>query len=54
MNRFASDLKALHAFLENGGFIGTLSVKIPHGSPDGSDIRFKLPYPDWKNIGSHR
>jgi hypothetical protein len=51
--RLASNLSSLGAFLD-GGFIGTLRVKLPGENPDGSDVYFEIKYPDWKNIGSRR
>ncbi len=51
--RSASNLNSLGAFLDEG-FIGTLRVKLAGANPDGSDVDIKIPYPDWKNIGSKR
>jgi hypothetical protein len=51
--RLASNLSSLGAFLDDG-FTGTLRVKLAGASPDGSDVDFKITYPDWKNIGSKR
>ena len=51
--RLASTLSSLGAFLDDG-FTGTLTVKLAGASPDGSDVDFKITYPDWKNIGSKR
>jgi hypothetical protein len=50
---FALNLSSLGAFL-NDGFIGTFRVKLAGENPDGSDIEFKITYPDWKNSGSIR
>jgi hypothetical protein len=51
--RLASNLGSLGAFLDDG-FTGTLRVKLAGENPDGSDVDFKITYPDWKNIASRR
>ncbi len=51
--RLASNLSSLGAFLDDG-FTGTLRVKLAGENPDGSDVDFKITFPDWKNIGSSR
>ena len=51
--RLASNLRGLGAFLD-GGFTGTLRVKLTRQNPDGGDIEFEIAYPDWKNISSTR
>jgi hypothetical protein len=51
MEQIIRDFGALMQAHE-GQVFGTFDLTFPKANPNGSDVRFELTYPDWKNIGS--